>query len=316
MAYAQGLIDSLHGSGVVARLEILECDQDLSSDLPGRLIIDGLLLPRFAHRIDELVQRRAVALMHHTASRARDSVHLRDEVVDALKSILPRLSQVVTTSESVAHRLIQEFSIISSAITVVSPGIGPLCRATPRTGGCSILSTGVLTRRKRYDMLIRMLSCLLDLDWHLTIAGDAARDPSYADELGAIAIEAGLQQRITFLPDSAEGAVLEAWQHASLFISMTRWEGYPAATAQALRRGIPVLVTEAAASLLTQGAGVVLPDDDERTASKVLRRAIYDFRLRQAMADAAWQAGQALPDWNTQARLFAAAMETNDDARA
>ncbi len=181
-------------------------------------------------------------------------------------------------------------------------------RAAPAPGSCLILSTGVLTRRKRYDALIRMLVPLKDLHWQLTIAGEATRDPSHAGELRALITASGLDERISLL--AVHDAPPEHWQQASIFVSTSRWEGYPAAVAQALRRGVAVLATEAAGTLLTPGAGIVLPDDDEATASKVLRRVIYDEGLRQSLADACWKAGQALPNWATQARRFAAVLES------
>jgi len=57
--------------------------------------------------------------------------------------------------------------------------------------------------------------------------------------------------------------------------------------------------------LVSAGAGVLCPDDDEATVSKVLRRLVFDGTLRNSMAEAAWNAGQAQPDWMTQARRFA-----------
>ena len=44
------------------------------------------------------------------------------------------------------------------------------------------------------------------------------------------------------------------------------------------------------------------------TFSKSIRRVIFDTELRTEMAQAAWEAGQTLPDWETQGREFAAAL--------
>ena len=54
--------------------------------------------------------------------------------------------------------------------------------------------------------------------------------------------------------------------------------------------------------------GVVCPPGDVVGLSKVIRRLIYDTALRAEMAEAAWHAGQALPDWPTQVRRFVEAV--------
>jgi glycosyltransferase involved in cell wall biosynthesis len=82
------------------------------------------------------------------------------------------------------------------------------------------------------------------------------------------------------------------------------------AIAEALKRGLPVAVCSggAAANLVTPEAGVVCPPGDHVNLSKALRRMIFGLPLRHAMADAAWQVGQDLPSWQTQARAFAQAL--------
>jgi hypothetical protein len=53
---------------------------------------------------------------------------------------------------------------------------------------------------------------------------------------------------------------------------------------------------------------VVCEPGDIVTLSKSLRRLIFDTTLRRNMADAAWEIGQSLPDWTTQARAFSNAL--------
>ena len=109
---------------------------------------------------------------------------------------------------------------------------------------------------------------------------------------------------MTLLPDPDDAALEQEWRTAHLFALATRWEGYPAAVAQALRRGLPVATTTEAAGLVPQTAGILAPVDDHATLSKGLRRMVFDEALRAAMADAAWKAGQHLPGWADQAKRF------------
>jgi glycosyltransferase involved in cell wall biosynthesis len=105
-------------------------------------------------------------------------------------------------------------------------------------------------------------------------------------------------------------ALAALWQQADLFALATHWEGYGMAIAEALKRGVPVAVTAggAAGNLVTPEAGVVCPVGDQTNLSKALRRLIFGSELRRKLADAAWQVGQTLPDWPTQAREFAQAL--------
>jgi glycosyltransferase involved in cell wall biosynthesis len=80
--------------------------------------------------------------------------------------------------------------------------------------------------------------------------------------------------------------------------------------AEALKRGLPVVVTSggAAGALVTPQAGVVCNPGDVPTISKSLRRMIFDVPLRRDCAEAAWQIGQTLPGWEAEARAFADAL--------
>jgi glycosyltransferase involved in cell wall biosynthesis len=274
-------------------------------------VIDGLCLPSFAALADGLAARRTIGLIHHPTALEPD----RDEAArEALRRIectlFRRLARVIVTSSATAERLAAEFGVLTERLSVVVPGTDPAPRSEGSGGpGCAILSVGVLTPRKGHDVLLHALARLPDLDWTLTIAG-GARDAAYAATLRTLAAELEIAARVTFAGELTAGA-LEAWWHrADLFALATRFEGYGMAIAEALRRGIPVAVTDggAAGALVTPQTGVVAAVGDAAALSRALRRLIFDRPLREEMREAAWQAGQALPDWTAQSAAFAAAL--------
>lgn len=265
-------------------------------------VIDGLLLPHLLPRLDRLIEVGAVALIHHALAAAGRNAAQRIEVAAAMRMMLPRLRHVVATSQPVADRLIQEFGV--ATVTVVEPGAAALPRSVAAGGPCRILSLGVLTPRKGHDVLLRALARLLDLDWSLTIAGAAGRDPEHAARLAAMIPELGLAGRVQLLADPDDAALDALWRHTEVFALATRWEGYAAGVAEALRRGVPVVVTEGGGALMTMDAGAVCALEDEPTLSKCLRRVVFDGALRADMAAAAWCAGQRLPGWPAQAALL------------
>ena len=309
LAYADAMATALRALGHTAQVT----EDDDPAWPPGAVpVIDGLLLPHLLPRLDALAEAGAVALIHHALARAGRDAGQRAAVADALRAMLPRFRRVVATSRPVADRLMREFGL--GTVDVVEPGALDLPRNAPEGGTCRILSVGVLTPRKGHNVLLRALARLPDLDWTLTVAGSAGRDPDHAAHLAALIPELGLDGRVRLVAD-AEGAALDAlWRDAHLFALATRWEGYPASIAEALRRGIPVVVTEGGkpggvGALVPQGAGAVCALEDEPTFSKCLRRLLFDTGLRADMAEGAWQAGQGLPGWPAQAALLEQVLE-------
>jgi len=325
----QGGASTLYATRMATALRALGHDVSITESddptLPGGAvpIVDGLLLPALLPRLHELVQRDAIALVFHPTARAGRDPGARPAVQTAEQLMLPALRRVVATSAEVATRLTQDFGVPSGALHVVPPGLDPLPRSTGSTGGtgstsgsgasstdipspCRILSVGVLTPRKGHDILLRAAARLADLGWTMDIAGASGRDPAHADALQDQIRTLGLDARVALHRDPAPAALDALWHHADLFALATRWEAYPTAVAEALRRGLPLLVSAggAAAALVPTAAGLACALDDEPTLSKCLRRLVFDGALRADMADASWQAGQDLPGWPEQAALL------------
>lgn len=273
-------------------------------------VIDGLCLPSFAPIVDALAQRRCVGLIHHpTALETGHDETTRDALRATERAMLPLLARIVVTSAPTAERLVAEFGVARDCVTVVTPGTADAPRAIGSGGpGCAILAVGVVTPRKGHDVLLRALALLPDLDWSLTVAG-FARDRAHADTLESLADELGIAPRVSFVGEVVADALEALWRRADLFALATRHEGYGMAVAEALKRGLPVAVTDggAVASLVTPETGVVAPVGDVAALSRALRRLIFDAVLRRDMGDAAWRAGRDLPDWTAQARAFARA---------
>jgi len=274
-------------------------------------VIDGLGLPAFAGLGEALAGRRTVGLIHHPTALETGLDAAEKAARTALeRELFARLAVVIVTSADTAARVEEGFGVPAGRIVVVEPGTEAAARCVGSGGPeCEILSVGSLIPRKGHDALLRSLARLFDLDWRLTIAG-GAEDADYAASLRELSVTLGIAERVNFA-GVVTGAALEAlWARADMFALATHYEGYGMAVAEALKRGVPVVVTAggAAGALVSPSAGSVCPVGDEVTLSKALRRMIYDAGLRAECRDAAWEVGQGLPDWTTQAGLFAAAI--------
>jgi glycosyltransferase involved in cell wall biosynthesis len=276
------------------------------------LVVDGLGLPAFLPVAEALAARGAVGLIHHPTALETGFPEAEREALRTRERVLfPRMARLVTTSRLTAERLPAEFGADASRIGTVEPGTDEASRATGSGGlGCAILSVGALVPRKGHDVLLRALGRLDDLDWHLTVVG-GARDPVHATGLSALAEELGIASRVTFAGEVADAVLAEFYDKADIFASASWWEGYGMAVAEALARGLPLAITAggALADLAPRDGAVICAPGDHTSLSRAMRRMIYDRGLREAMAQAAWRAGQRLPRWPDRASAFAREIE-------
>ncbi|HSP23826.1 MAG TPA: glycosyltransferase family 4 protein, partial [Saliniramus sp.] len=267
------------------------------------LLIDGLALGALPPDLVKGLGRRVVALVHHPLGletgldeERRDAL-LRNEAL-----VLSHCERVVVTSPLTAEVLTEAFGVSPAVISIAEPGTDP---APPAEGSLegeplSILAVGAVSPRKGYALLVEALSELKHRPWHLTIAGASDRDPKALEDLRAAIALQELDERVTLAGAVSEERLDELYRSADIFVSASLFEGYGVVLAEAMARGLPMVVSPggAAAQTVPDEAAIKVPPGDAYRLRAALSRVIADPNERSRLAHASLEAGRSLPRWN------------------
>jgi glycosyltransferase involved in cell wall biosynthesis len=169
--------------------------------------------------------------------------------------------------------------------------------------GYDILSFGRINWKKGLDRLIRSLPEIRGA--RALIAGHD--EDGFAENLRAIAEECRVADRVLFLPRQIRGADKEAlFGAAQLFVLPSLSENFGNVVAEAMIRGLPVVVTAGvgAAEIVTaSGGGLVVPSEPRKFATALVNVLRCKERLAAMGAAGAIYAREQL-DWSMIARRF------------
>ena len=304
---------ALDGSFPFPSRKALERAAGLLSGIPDRetVVVDGLAFGALPEVAESHGQHLGlIALVHHplwleTGLDPRRAESLRVSETRALA----RARRVIVTSPATA-RLLQDHGVPADRIRVVTPGVDPAPAATGSAGpDLQLLCVATLTPRKGHDVLLRALAPLAPLPWHLHCVGSLDRDRHWAAELLRLRRDLGLDERVSFTGALGQAELDQRYVQSDLFVLPTRFEGYGMVVAEALARGLPLVVTRTGAlpDLVTPRAGILVPPEEPAALGDALGRLIANAGLRQQLAAGSRAAGLRLPTWTDAAREFAAA---------
>jgi glycosyltransferase involved in cell wall biosynthesis len=278
------------------------------------IMVDGLALgvmPEAARRMR--AEHSLVALVHHplaleTGLSAQQIKILRDSE----RAALAAAKHVIVTSDATAQELTTNYDVAADKITVVRPGNDVVSAAAGSVDGTvRVLSVGALVPRKGFDSLLAALATLTDLPWHLTIAGDASRDPQTAAQIKADIVRLKLEGRVSLPGAVSERQLADLYSISDLFALASRFEGYGMAYSEAIAYGLPVVATRAGAvgGTLPPDAAILVDTDDVAALARALRSLIASADMRRQFSDAARVAGAMQPRWRDSAKIMASVLE-------
>jgi glycosyltransferase involved in cell wall biosynthesis len=273
------------------------------------LVVDGLAYGAFTESVLGAIKGRVIGLVHHPLFLETGLTHARKvELKDSEEHALQRANHIIVTSRATKRIVTEHMGLSAEKITVAEPGTDPAQRATGTGAPLQILSVGAVLPRKGYDLLIEALAPINDIDWRLTIAGALDRHPQAVEAVQSAIHKHRLEDRVTLAGKVVPATLERFYESADLFVSASLFEGYGMVLAEAMARGLPIVLAAGGAAADTAGDAAALHVEAGNVAelTNSLRRALTDKKLRDRLADAAWEAGRTLPTWHETARRIAA----------
>ncbi len=164
-----------------------------------------------------------------------------------------------------------------------------------------LLSVSRIEANKRIDWILRSLAELERrtpnlhdiIDWHLNVAGGGSR----IEALTALAAQLGLAARVTFHGFVSDARLEDLYNCTDLFLMPAR-QGYGIPAAEALARGIPVLLHRESGisdllrdtpwAVILEGGEAELPDVLERAIKAVIAGEHVDIAPPRIPTEAEW----------------------------
>jgi glycosyltransferase involved in cell wall biosynthesis len=171
-----------------------------------------------------------------------------------------------------------------------------------------ILSVGRVVHQKGFDLGLRALAQLKELQWEWTIGGDGPQ----MQRLRAMAQEAGLRDRIHFAGWLPASQLRERYTSANLFLFPSRQEGMPNAVLEAMASGLPVVATKISGNeeLVIDGkTGALVPAENVDALREALRLLLVDAQKCERMGRAARQRVEESFTWTRVADQYEKILE-------
>jgi len=171
-----------------------------------------------------------------------------------------------------------------------------------------LLSVGRVVYQKGFDLAMRALAGIKDLEWKWHIAGDGPQ----MDSLKALVQELGIADRVVFLGWQSQADLIKQYQQANLFLFSSRHEGMPNAVLEAMASGLPVIASRIAGNeeLLVDGeTGILVPSEDVNALRDAIRKLLTDPSLRQQMGQASRRRVEEHYSWENTAKQYALLLE-------
>jgi len=205
------------------------------------------------------------------------------EIIERL--VAPLANQIICVSDYDRHIALRIGMDPARLKTIHNgmPDIPLSLRAVPTSGHeVNIAMIARFDQQKDHDTLLKAFQGISGA--HLTLVGDGPG----LQNTQALARELGLSEKVNFLGFRKDIPHVLAKSH--IFTLISHWEGFPLTIIEAMRAGLPAIVSDVggAAEAVVEGiTGFTVPRSDVQTLRNRLSRLITDSQLRTQMGKAA-----------------------------
>jgi glycosyltransferase involved in cell wall biosynthesis len=235
----------------------------------------GMLVKELIDRRNRLVKSAWINLIEKSNLEGASTIHATSELEAAeLARFNWQLPQVVTIPNGV------DDPNAMAGGAELSPDIRELAKNQPL-----VLFLGRLSWKKGLDRLLKAFS--LTADGTLAIVG--TDDEGLVPQLQNLAGSLLISDRVRFLPRTVLGRDKEhLFAAARLFVLSSYSENFGNTVLEAMRRGIPVVVTPevGASEVVRQAEGGIVAQGEPQPLGDAINRLVNDAELARAMGDA------------------------------
>ena len=193
----------------------------------------------------ELLNKIVLFPMYLTSSYERSNEVVPIEYTDAEKKILPKITKIITPSQSEKSDLINDYGVIETRIIVIPRAINSHITSKVRkeSKANKLIYIGAIKKQKRNDDAITLLYKLkeMDLKSHLYLVGSRQDDELYNHCIDLIR-KLDLENNITFCGVLSQKEIAELLNDIDINISVSRWETFGRGIFEGLCAGLPTVV--------------------------------------------------------------------------
>jgi glycosyltransferase involved in cell wall biosynthesis len=244
-----------------------------------------------------------VALLHQIPSEAEG----RPEWEEMEREALGGADLIVAVGEGVARDAAR---LTAAPVVVIPPGRDRAWAAEPGPDRDIVLCVANAHPGKGLPDVVRAFANAGLNELTLVLVGDPDRDPSESELLRESIAASPVRVRLAGVVPQGELSGLYA--RTSVFLTASRYEGWPIALAEAMVSGIPVVGFDVpgVAELARDGVdGLLVSPGDVASLAEALRRVVQDPALRDRLGEQARGRALSWPTWEQTGERFADVME-------
>jgi len=141
----------------------------------------------------------------------------------------------------------------------------------------------------------------------LVIAGAIPDRPAWGmhrrQELEVYAVQLGVAENVIFVPYPTRNRIISLYRHARLFVFPSLFEGFGLAPLEAMKYGIPVVLSDRASLPEVGGdAAIYVNPDDPNDIARGMELGLFDSQLRSEMVQRGLRRVESFGTWERVAR--------------